>query len=152
MAKKVWTFTLRDRRHTVELDHGYLSGKTCITVDGEQIERSRKIGTGSVHNFQVSGVPCVLEIIESGIRFNYELFVDGNHVYAEDAHQVRRTRNGLGALHIYFRATLYSYLLLFVAGIPTLIAMSVSADITGQNFPPEEGIWWPPIISATGQY
>jgi len=91
MAHKVWTFTIRGSRHTVELEHGYLSGKACITVDGEQIERSRKIGVGSVHKFQVSGVPCVLEIIESGIQFYYELLVAGKPVYGEKERIIYRS-------------------------------------------------------------
>lgn len=149
MAKEVWTFTVRDGSHTVELEHGYWSGRAIITVDGEEIERTREIGRGSTHDFQVSGVPCVLEIIETGVRFRYELFVDGKHVYGEKetgkARQIRHMRNGLGPLHIYFKALLYSYLLFFALVFAAVIS-GVSAGIMGQGSPPEEGVWWFPII------
>lgn len=82
MAKKVWRFTLEDGNHVVELEHGYLSGKRDITVDGVPLESSSKIwDTGSVHHLQVSGVPCVLQIKAGVISFKYNLYVDGKLVH-----------------------------------------------------------------------
>jgi len=133
MAKEMWTFTARDKSHTVELEHAYWSGRAIITVDGEEIERSKKITGGSTHNFQISGVPCILEIIETGFRYRYELFVDGEYVLGEKARQIRYMRNGLGALHIYFRAMLYSYLLFFVL-VGAVIVAAIIASVTGQNY------------------
>ena len=131
MAKEMWTFTARDKSHTVELEHAYWSGRAIITVDGEEIERSKKLIGGSTHNFQISGVPCILEIIETGFRYRYELFVDGQYVLEENARQIRYMRNGLGALHIYFRAMLYTYLLFFVL-LGALMVAGIIAGVTGQ--------------------
>lgn len=63
------------------------------------------------------------------------------------ARRIRRMRNGLGVLHIYFKALLYSYLLLFVLVFVAVIA-GVSSSIIGQASPPEEGVWWFPIIAV----
>lgn len=147
MAKAMWTFTARDKSHTVELEHAYWSGRAAITVDGEEIERSKKLIGGSTHNFQVSGVPCILEIIETGFRYRYELFVDGQYVLEENARRIRYMRNGLGALHIYFRAMLYSYLLFFVL-LGAYVVTLLIASVTGQLDPPQEGIWWFPFIAV----
>ncbi len=81
MAKKVWAFKLEDGNHVVELEHGYFSGKRDITIDGIPLESSSKLmdilwDTGSVHNFDVSGVPCVLQIKGKVITFNYNLYVN----------------------------------------------------------------------------
>lgn len=81
MAKKVWDFRLQDGNHTVELQHGHWRGKKEITVDGVTVESSRKfIETGSMHHFQVSGVPCVLQIKAGGFTFQCHLYVDGKPV------------------------------------------------------------------------
>ena len=81
MARKVWRFKLADGQHTVELDHGYWSGKREITVDGVPLESSSKIwDTGSVHHFEVSGTPCVLHIKGKALSFDYKLYVNGKLV------------------------------------------------------------------------
>ncbi|MBA7600551.1 hypothetical protein ES703_07607 [subsurface metagenome] len=85
MPKKVWSFELAGGHHTVELNHGYWSGKREITVDGILVERSAKLeDTGSVHDFEVSGVPCVLHIKANwlwlGLRFDYKLYIRGELV------------------------------------------------------------------------
>ena len=81
MAKKVWTFKLDDGNHVVQLEHGWFSGKREIIVDGVPLESSTKIwDTGSVHQFQVSGVPCVLRIKGGAFTFKHELYVNGKLV------------------------------------------------------------------------
>ena len=81
MAKKVWSFKLADGNHTVELDHGYWSGKREIIVDGIPLESSGKIwDTGSVHHFEVSSVPCVLHIKYKVFNYEYRLYVNGKPV------------------------------------------------------------------------
>lgn len=78
MSKKIWTFASKDGNHAVELDHGFWSGKREITIDGVPLESSSKIwDTGSVHHFEVSGVPCVLQIKGNLLSFKYNLYVDG---------------------------------------------------------------------------
>ena len=89
MVKKVWTFTLKDGNHTVELEHGIFSSKRIITVDGVEIRRSpAKIELnpyamdwhfGSDHHFRVAGVLCLLKIRVDwrflGFKYKYELDV-----------------------------------------------------------------------------
>lgn len=40
MAHKTWTLQLDGIKHTVELSHGFFSGKRCIWLDGKDIEES----------------------------------------------------------------------------------------------------------------
>ncbi|MFC1904714.1 hypothetical protein ACFLXT_03005 [Chloroflexota bacterium] len=81
MSKKEWSFELADGRHTVELDYGYWSGKREITIDGLPYESSRNIwDTGSVHHFEISGVPCILHIKINGYKVSYIFYVDGKIV------------------------------------------------------------------------
>ncbi|MBC6430115.1 hypothetical protein FM036_04365 [Nostoc sp. HG1] len=85
METKVWTFNLSDGQHTVELDHGYWSGKRIIKVDGQLVEESQKLfDTGSEHRFDVNGNSCVLRIRPGTLGgltgFEFELFVDGRLV------------------------------------------------------------------------
>ena len=82
MGKKVWTFTLKDGNHTVELEHGYFSGKRIINVDGVEVERRPATwgsDEGSDEHFQVAGVSCVLKIRPDWrfltAKFKYELYV-----------------------------------------------------------------------------
>lgn len=81
MAKRVWAFDVEGKHHTVELEHGYWSGKREIIVDGAPIERSRSlIDHGSQHQFSISDIGCVLRIISRRFRFDYELWVGGKKV------------------------------------------------------------------------
>lgn len=83
MAKKVWTFEIEGQRHVVGLEHGYWSGKRDIIIDGVPFESASKIyDTGSVHHFNISGVPCVLRIKSKLLTFDYELYVGGKKVKA----------------------------------------------------------------------
>lgn len=50
----------------------------------------------------------------------------GKPLRREKFRQPRRMRNGLGILHVYFRAIPYLYLLLFCMAFPFLIAMGIS--------------------------
>jgi hypothetical protein len=81
MAKKVWVFDVKGERHIVELEHGFWSGKRDILVDGVPFYSGSKVyDTGSVHQFDISGVPCVLRIKGKAISFGYELYVDGKSI------------------------------------------------------------------------
>jgi hypothetical protein len=81
VTKTVWLFKLRDGEHSVELDHGYFSGKRIIRLDGRIIEQafSRRhlvFDTGSVHSFKINDHECELYIQTDGATFNYQLLVD----------------------------------------------------------------------------
>ena len=78
MAKKVWSFTLENQKHVVELEHGKISGKRVITLDGETIHKSKKlVDSGSEHSFQIENRPCLIRIKTNGITFSYEFVLDG---------------------------------------------------------------------------
>jgi hypothetical protein len=78
MAKKNWTIQLEDGRHSVELDHGALSGKRRISLDGQVVEESQKtIDIGSQHTFPLDGHECTVVIRTNGFTFSYDLLLDG---------------------------------------------------------------------------
>ena len=85
MAKKVWTFEVERQHHVLELEHGFVSGKTEARIDGVPfISRSKFNDTGSLDRFDISGVPCVLHIKKKLFRgFDYELYVGGKKVEAQ---------------------------------------------------------------------
>ena len=82
--KKVWTFEVDGQRHIVELEHSRWRGKKDIIIDGVPFERTQKIYDGeSVHHFDISGVPCVLDIKYTRNKltgYTYELYVGGKKV------------------------------------------------------------------------
>ena len=66
----------------VEMEHGFISGKRTLKVDGSIIERSSKLlDTGSEHRFTIGSQDCVLRIRSNmGLWFDYELYVSGKLV------------------------------------------------------------------------
>ncbi len=85
MAKKIWTIALEDGQHTIELEHGYISGKRTICVDGTQIElppgeSSSFLDFGSNHPFKIGNHFCIIHIRTNGITFNFDLSVDGSSI------------------------------------------------------------------------
>ena len=89
MPFRRWSIQLDDGPHVVELQHGFISGKRIISVDGQIVESTgwmRKIDMGSQHTFHVRDHTCQLTIgrlWELGI--GYELRVDG-HLVQNDRH------------------------------------------------------------------
>jgi hypothetical protein len=74
MTKKTWELDFDGRKHLIELDHGTMSGKREIRVDGQLKEKSRKlIDTGSEHLFVIDGHACIVHIKTNGVTFNYDL-------------------------------------------------------------------------------
>ena len=82
MAHKRWVLKSDEGVHTVELEHGYFSGKRIIRVDGRIIDQSEKwFDTGSIHPFQIGNHYCeVLIQVRLGIYFRYGLIVDGRAI------------------------------------------------------------------------
>jgi hypothetical protein len=86
MAKRTWTIELEDGQHTVELDHGYISGKRRISVDGRPVEETARaqdalFDIGSSHPFNIGGHRCLLVIRSKwGLTYEYDLVVDGRSV------------------------------------------------------------------------
>lgn len=81
MATKRWEFRDEDlSRSTVELEHGFWSGKRVITANGREVFRGRKIvgfDMGSQHGFDVGGHAALLRIRTHGMTYAYDLYVDG---------------------------------------------------------------------------
>lgn len=77
MAHRTWVIDIEGNQHTVELAQGWWSGSRRIWVDGELIEKSRKlIDSGSIHLFTIDGHPCELLITTNGLTFGFHLLVD----------------------------------------------------------------------------
>jgi hypothetical protein len=81
MTTKRWDFRDEDlRRYTVEVDHGYWSGKRVVTANGREVVRERKtfgFDMGSQHGFEVDGHAALLRIRTQGVTYMYDLYVDG---------------------------------------------------------------------------
>lgn len=81
MAKRVWTVDLPDGSHTVELEHGYWSGKRVVRVDGNIVLQTRKLlDYGSSYAIPIGSHQGVVLISTNGITFDYDLAVDGKSV------------------------------------------------------------------------
>ncbi len=77
MAKRTWTFELEGQRHTLELEHGVISGKRVISIDGQVAYQSRNlIDSGSLHNFRIDGHWVQVFIQPNFLSFVYDLLID----------------------------------------------------------------------------
>lgn len=81
MTTKRWDFRDDDlRRYTVELEHGFWSGKRAISVNGREVIRERRMfgfDMGSQHGFDMEGHAALLRIRTSGMTYAFDLYVDG---------------------------------------------------------------------------
>lgn len=82
MPTRKWDF--RDdnlQRYAVELDHGYWSGLRVVRVNGREVLRAKKrLDTRSELRFAVDGHECRLSIRSTGLKWAYDLVVDGQPV------------------------------------------------------------------------
>jgi len=78
MAGKTWNVNLEGFNHIVELEHGTLSGKRVIKLDGKIIEENQKlVDSGNDHFFMIGEHTCTIHIRTGGIKFKYDLSIDG---------------------------------------------------------------------------
>jgi hypothetical protein len=82
MAQKSWSFQLEDGTHTIDLEHGYWSGKRKIRLDGKLLQESSKVqhflfDTGSETPFQINGHSGNVLVRTNGITFSYDVILDG---------------------------------------------------------------------------
>ena len=78
-ADNVWRVHVDE----VELDHGTISGRRVITVDGAVVAEGQKFfDTGSTHTFDIAGQRAVLEIevTHAGLMHASSLHVGGRYV------------------------------------------------------------------------
>src|SRR3972149_3121396 len=81
MPKKVWNVNLADGPRKVELEHGWLSGKRAIQVDGKVVhESSRFADFGGEYPVQVGGHSALVIIRMNGLWPSYDLLLDGASV------------------------------------------------------------------------
>ena len=82
-ADNVWRVQVDGVEHEVELDHGTVSGRRVITVDGVVVAEGQKVfDTGSTHAFEVAGQPAELEIevTHAGFAHASSLHLAGRYV------------------------------------------------------------------------
>ena len=78
MAEKKWTVNLDGINHAIELEHGTWTGKRIIKLDGQIIEKSQKtVDSGTDHFFQIRNHLCAVHIHTGGLRFKYDLSING---------------------------------------------------------------------------
>lgn len=139
MGKKKWVIKLEDGEHNIELEHSYLSGKRIISVDDDIIEHIRYnlYDIGSKHEFEINGHSCII-LITAGIKFSYDLFVDGVGVETGlpiDLDRISRTikyhRNLLPhSLSVCVAGFSYGFLLRYGKPIPVVLLLAVLIYLT----------------------
>jgi hypothetical protein len=87
MPKRFWDIHVKGTRHRVELEHSRFSGHRRLLVDGKDVPiepRSQNlvIDHGSVHPFEIDGVPCLVVIRSTnlGLGYEYDAAVEGRSV------------------------------------------------------------------------
>jgi hypothetical protein len=83
MGRCTWSAELSDGVHTIELDHGYWSGKRRIKVDGKLVHEGggwiKVWAFGSRDIISIGNHTCTV-LVKPNFRTNnydYELLVDG---------------------------------------------------------------------------
>ena len=82
MAKRRWEISLPDGRHSVELEHGYFTGRRKLTVDGVTTTQSGGAlrDQSGMFPFRVGNSVAQLRIATNGLRYDYDVVVDGRSV------------------------------------------------------------------------
>jgi hypothetical protein len=85
MAEKRWEFKLDEIKQVVELEHGYFSGKRSIRIDGRLLpmppaENQQVVDYGSKRSFEIGSHTCAVIIAPHGLKFEYDLEVDGSSI------------------------------------------------------------------------
>jgi len=83
-----WSFQdpVHNNSFSIELSHGTFFGTRKLKINGQQIEKGRKlIDSGSVHEVVFDSRRIRVAILLQGLAFHYELRVDGNPCQVEEA-------------------------------------------------------------------
>jgi hypothetical protein len=148
--RKSWGLIVDGALHTVELDHGYWSGKRRVTVDGVEVVRTQRfMDSGSVHLLDVAGQPYELTISVKGIKFSYDLnpvdpadVMAASGVATEAAHEadLRAMKSGAGWFHwiaglsvVNAGLALFNQSLTFVFGLELTTFAVALAAVTGDR-------------------
>lgn len=91
----IWDVPLSDKNHRIELEHGTLSGKRVIRVDGKEILKKdwmfKLVGSES---FEIGRAKCVITIQAiGGFTYEYSLSVNGKLLekFRENQSKVMKT-------------------------------------------------------------
>jgi len=85
MTKLTWEVNINQEPHTIQLDHGYFTGKRKIQIDGQEIVNERKfVDYGSQHQFSIDGSSFDLVITTNGLTYEYYLLQDGIPITAQE--------------------------------------------------------------------
>lgn len=82
-ASKAWRVVVDGAEREIELDHGTISGKRVVTLDGVVvIDESKWFDTGSSHVFDVDGHPAEvrIDVTHAGLGHDSSLHIDGRWV------------------------------------------------------------------------
>lgn len=130
MAKKSWEITLDGKRHRVQLEHGFWSGKRIIYVDDQKVLKGKKmLDDGDNYIIHIGSHICIVSIKVIVAWFKYDLIVNDvslekekkiklyDEIQEEKAewHEARQK----GKLHFYLRRGVMPTLA--IGGIFTLI-------------------------------
>jgi hypothetical protein len=112
-----WTFRGESGLYVVELEHGYISGKRKLSVNGRVIVEARTfLDGGSHHAFELEGRACQVDITcPNGISYRYALTVDGLEIPVDDGTPV--TLPAIGA----------------TVPVPTAPARATTRDVPVEN-------------------
>lgn len=83
MTKLTWEVNINQKPHTIQLDHGYFTGKRKIQVDGLEIVNEKMVfDFGSQHQFTIDSSSFDLVITTNGLTFEHYLLQDGVQITA----------------------------------------------------------------------
>jgi hypothetical protein len=118
VADNTWHVVTKDGVHTIGAEHGYISGRIKVYVDGQLVLNKFKqhspLNLSSLHPFTVGGEEAALYIESDMFRYNYDLIVSGRSLKSGELVPVEtqtQTRNrvplwawplALGCLVSYF--------------------------------------------------
>lgn len=78
MGKQTWTVPLEGRPRTILLEHSAWPGKRVIMVDNRPVAEARRwVDFGGIQAFDFGKHVLMTVIAVRGIRFRYDLIVDG---------------------------------------------------------------------------
>jgi hypothetical protein len=79
MTKKIWTVQLAEGEHTIQLEHGVLSNKRTITINGQITEQGKLslFDFGGDYPFKIGEHSAMLHLRFGWVRYQYDLSIDG---------------------------------------------------------------------------
>ena len=101
MAYKKWEIQLEGQKHSVELQHGYVTGRREIRVDGKVLPefnvKTNLIDFGANLPFKIGTHDCavVIRTKNLGLRYAYDLWVDGKSLSTGKSQDLKSSPSSL---------------------------------------------------------